>query len=294
MGKDTTTEMRRWIHFAAKRVGSLLLVSLVGGLFGATLVRFAPGYGVDERELDPRLSRTSVEFIRNSHRLSSGIFTYYGHFLAGAVHGDLGDSQWLQRPISDLIRERFPLTVRSVLFGTSLAWLAAFAVSVGAACFPNLAVELSATLVSGFLIALPSAVVAMFAVYARAPVSLAIAVVIFPKVFRYVRNLLAHANTQPHVLAAHAHGLGTARILSHHLLPSIFPSLLALLGVSLSMAFGAAIPIEALCDSPGVGQLAWQATLNRDVPLVTALTLLVTFVTVSTNSFTHVAGRGDT
>src|SRR5437899_7909220 len=31
-----------------------------------------------------------------------------------------------------------------------------------------------------------------------------------------------------------------------------------------SMAFGAAIPIEVICDSPGIGKLAWQAALGRE------------------------------
>jgi peptide/nickel transport system permease protein len=66
-------------------------------------------------------------------------------------------------------------------------------------------------------------------------------------------------------------------------LPLVSPALFALLGVSLSVAFGAAIPIEALCDSPGVGQLAWQAALNRDLPLIMNLTLLVTLITVAGN-----------
>jgi len=34
----------------------LLLVVLIGGFLGATLVRLGPGFGTDERELDTRLS----------------------------------------------------------------------------------------------------------------------------------------------------------------------------------------------------------------------------------------------
>ena len=56
-----------------------------------------------------------------------------------------------------------------------------------------------------------------------------------------------------------------------------------MLGVSLSMAFTAAIPVEAVCDSPGIGQLAWQAALARDLPLLTNLTLIVTAVTLGGN-----------
>lgn len=267
----------------------LAAVCLLGGLLSASLVRLSPGYGVDERELDPRLSQASMEAIRNSHRLNGGLLTYYGRYLAGAVHGDLGFSQWLQRPISSLIKERFPVTAESVLAGVSLAWLVALALSLAGVFFRGLYFDISTTLVSGVLIALPAAVVAIFSVYLRAPVFVAIAVVTFPKLFRYLRNLLNDAYSQPYILAARARGISQSKILLHHVLPLASPALFALLGVSLAVAFGAAIPIEALCDSPGVGQLAWQAALNRDLPLIMNLTLLVTLITVAANMLANIA-----
>src|SRR5215472_14924729 len=109
--------MRARIQRIVGRLLMLAAVCLLGGLLSASLVRFSPGYGVDERELDPRLSLSSVEAIRNSRHLHSGLLSYYGHYLAGAVRGDLGTSEWLQRPISSLIKERFPVTAKSVLFG---------------------------------------------------------------------------------------------------------------------------------------------------------------------------------
>jgi peptide/nickel transport system permease protein len=269
----------------------LAALSLLGGLLSASLVRFAPGYGVDERELDPRLRRASVEAIRNAHQLNSGLLSYYGHYLMGAVQGDFGNSEWLQRPISSLIKERFPVTGRAVLLGVLLAWVLALAISLGSALSRGFFFDISGTLLSSLLIALPAAVIAVFSVYLRAPVFVAIAVVTFPKLFQYLRNLLAHAYAQPYILAAQARGIGRARILFRHVLPLASPALFALFGVSLSMAFGAAIPIEALCDSPGVGQLAWQAALNRDLPLIMNLTLLVTLVTVAANSLASMANE---
>ena len=64
-----------------------------------------------------------------------------------------------------------------------------------------------------------------------------------------------------------------------HVIPSSLPQLLALAGVSLSIGFGAAIPIEVICDIPGVGQLAWKAALARDLPLLVSLTFLVLAMT---------------
>lgn len=267
----------------------LVALCLLGGLLSASLVRFAPGYGMDERELDPRFSRASIEAIRNSRRLNGGLLSYYAHYLAKALHGDFGTSEWLQQPISSLIKERFPVTAKSVLIGVSLAWGLSLLISVASVLFRGLFFDISGTLVSGILIALPAAVVAIFSVYLRAPVSLAIAVVTFPKLFRYLRNLLTHSYAQPYILSAHARGLGQTRILFHHVFPLASPALFALFGVSLSMAFGVAIPIEALCDSPGVGQLAWQAALNRDLPLIMNLTLLITLITVAANLLASIA-----
>lgn len=267
----------------------LVVFCFGGGLLSASLVRFAPGYAVDERELDPRLSPASVEAIRNAHRLNSNLFSYYGHYLARTVHGDLGSSEWLQQPISSLIRERFPVTAKSVVIGVLLAWGMALAISFASVLSRGLFFDISGTLLSGLFIALPAAVVAIFSVYLHAPVFLAIAVVTFPKLFRYLRNLLTHAYSQTYVLAAQARGIGQVRILFHHVVALVSPALFALLGVSLSLAFGAAIPIEALCDSPGVGQLAWQAALNRDLPLIMNLTLLITLITVAANWLANVA-----
>jgi ABC-type dipeptide/oligopeptide/nickel transport system permease component len=61
--------------------------------------------------------------------------------------------------------------------------------------------------------------------------------------------------------------------------------------VSFAIAFGAAIPIEALCDSPGMGQLAWHAALSRDLPLIVNVTLIVCLVMLAANSFADLAGR---
>jgi peptide/nickel transport system permease protein len=60
--------------------------------------------------------------------------------------------------------------------------------------------------------------------------------------------------------------------------------MIALAGITVSIALGANIPVEALCGLPGIGQLAWQAALSRDLPLLVNLTVLVTLVTLLANS----------
>jgi ABC-type dipeptide/oligopeptide/nickel transport system permease component len=42
--------------------------------------------------------------------------------------------------------------------------------------------------------------------------------------------------------------------------------------------------VEAVCDLPGIGQLAWKAALGRDLELLVNLTMIVTMVTLLANS----------
>jgi peptide/nickel transport system permease protein len=147
------------------------------------------------------------------------------------------------------------------------------------------------TIVSGTFLCIPAAVLALLSVLWNVPGSLAIALIVFPRIYRYARNLLAKSSSLPHIITARAKGLGEFRILFWHVLPGVTPQLLALAGVSVSVAVGAAIPVEALCGLAGVGQLAWQAALARDLPLLVNITILVTLVTLLANSGADVIGH---
>jgi len=270
---------------------SLICLGLGGALISATLLRFAPGYGVDERELDPRWSTRSIETLRQKQLHQEGLGSFYFHYLSALARGDLGESDSLKRPVRELLRQRLPVTGNSVVRGLGVAWLAAgLLASLGLASRGWL-YEASGTAFSSLLLSLPSAVVAMLAVHLRTPVFCAISVVVFPRLYRYIRSLLVRSYDEPHVLAARARGLGSAAIFCWHVLPVAASPLLALFGVSFAIAFGAAIPIEALCDSPGMGQLAWHAALSRDLPLIVNITLVVCLVMLAANSFADLAGR---
>ena len=286
-----TKQSTNLFRLALQRLFFLACLGLVGALISATLVRFAPGYGVQERELDPRWRAESVEALRQQQALHQGLFSYYVHYLSALAHGDLGESDSLKRPVRELLRQRLPVTGNSVVRGLGVAWLAAALLASFGLATHGWFFEASTTALNGLLLSLPSAVVAMLAVHLRTPVFCAIAVVVFPRLYSYIRNLLLRSYDQPHVLAARARGLGSRAILFRHVLPLAAPPLLALFGVSFAIAFGAAIPIEALCDSPGLGQLAWQAALSRDLPLIVNVTLIVALVMLAANSLADLAGR---
>jgi len=280
-----------WIRRLLRHLLTLFLTLLLGGLLGATLVRLAPGFGVDERELDTRLSEQSIQALQQSHTSENNILRFYARYLNGLFHGHLGVSRSLRRPVAELFAERAPVTLRSVALGLMGGWLFGCALALFGAARPKWTYDVFTTVISGLFLCLPSAVLALLILYFDGPSPLAIALVIFPRIFRYSRNLLLQTYNLPHVLMAKAKGLHGSRILLWHVVPSAAPSLLALVGVSVSMALGAAIPIEVICGSPGIGQLAWQAALGRDLPLLVNMTLFVTLVTLTANSASDLACR---
>ena len=259
-------------------------IVLLGGLLSATLVRLAPGFDTDEHQLDPHLSKESVLALRESRAGEQNVLRYYVVYLRGAVHGDLGVSHTLGQPVQRLLRDRWPVTLRVAGIGLLLGWLLATALAFAVSLSRLSAYEILGTTVSGAFLCIPAAVLALLSVIFNAPGYLAIALIVFPKIYRYSRNLLAKAYSLPHITSARAKGLGEVRILMWHVLPTAGPQMIALAGITVSTALGASIPVESLCGLPGIGQLAWQAALARDLPLLVNVTVLVTLVTLLANS----------
>lgn len=272
--------------------GRLLLVPLTilaGGLLAATMGRLAPGFGTDERELEVGRSESSLQVLRQSSAPENNLLVFYRDYLGGLLHGNLGFSRSHNRPVSELLAERFPLTLRGVGIGLAGGWLLGLALAGPAAFCRAPFFDVLGSMLSGAFLCLPSALLALLLLLAGAPGSFAICFVVFPRVFRYTRNLLVAAADLPHVLMARAKGVSRMQILLRHVTPPALPQILALAGVTVSMALGAAIPVEVLCDMPGVGQLAWQAALARDLPLLVNLTAAATAVTLTANSLSDLA-----
>lgn len=266
-----------WLRYLA----SALLTLLLAGLLGATLIRFGPGYETDERALDPRYSDSTAAVISKESARDSNVFFFYGRYLRGAMHGDFGISRSFELPVTQLIRARGAVTLQLIAEGLLLGWVAGLALAGAASFFRWPFLALGAEALSGIALSFPAAVFALLIFLARGPVFLVLALAIFPRVFRYARELFENARAEPIVEAARTRGIPEFLIFRRYIMKFAWPPLLALAGVSFSIAFGALIPVEVVCDIPGIGQLAWKAALSRDLPVLVTLTLLVTAVTVT-------------
>lgn len=273
-------------------LGRLLALMLAASFIGALQIRAAPGFSSDAQELNSGLSSESIQALRQSHLADSNIPRFYLHYLGSLVRGDLGISRSLNQPVRQLLRDRLPVTARSLGLVLLIAWILGLTMATAAETLRSRFLTLMGDVLSGAFISTPAAALALVFVLLGLPPFAAAALLVFPKIYRYSSNLLRDGYQQPHVLMARARGAGGWRILFWYVAPSCFAQGMALLGVSISLAIGVLLPIEVICDVPGIGQLAWQAAQSRDLALLVNLTMIVTFLTVSATTLSDAVGRG--
>jgi peptide/nickel transport system permease protein len=266
---------------ALRRLFAALITLSLAFVCSAVLLRLAPGFGVDEREMDHRLSRETVDSMRRERAEKRQLLSFSVRFFRGLMQGNLGISEAYGRPVSELVSERAETTGRAVAAGLCFGWVAAVLAALAASRDRTGLGVLSAASVSALLISVPSALIAIFCLLVGLMPSAAIAAVVFPRVFPHAHELFRQQFEAPHVVMARARGVFGTRLLAAHVVPPALGPLIALAGASVPLAFGAAIPIESLADSAGLGQLAWQAALARDMPVLVTITLLLAVVSVA-------------
>jgi peptide/nickel transport system permease protein len=250
---------------------TLVIVVLV--MIGSTvLVRYAPGYLSDPGEMNSRYAHAvraelSAESAR-SHSVTQMLLTE----VTGMTRGSAGISRQFDVPVLELIRPRLAVTgellLRSLLLGWALALCASLIASAGKE--PSKLWQAPATL----LLAVPTAAMATLCLLAESggPV-LVMALLVAARDFKFLHRILRRAWLEEHLLHARAQGIRPGRLLVAHVVPAFFTQLAALAGLSIVTTLSALVPVEVLFNVHGLGQLAWNAALNRDLPVLLAVTL---------------------
>ncbi len=254
---------------------SVLLLAVTAALATAVLMQLAPGFFTDEAELNPAYGRAVETQLREQQRSGPGALARTSAILVDWLHLDFGRSRTWDVPVSEIIRSRAPRSLGLLLRALPLSWLLATAAALVWSSRPRPLYELSATLIVAAALATPAGVLATLCILTgRGGPVLVITALLSARLFRFLRGLLQQAWSAPYITAARAFGMPSARILLRGVWPQLLPPLLPLAGMSLMTALAAIVPVEVLFDQPGLGKLAWQATSNRDLPVLLAVTLL--------------------
>jgi len=100
---------------------------------------------------------------------------------------------------------------------------------------------------------------------------------------RYARGSLLETLEKEFILAARAKGLSEREVLKRHALPNAWNSLLTLFGFSFANIISASFLVEIIMGWPGIGRLAYDAMLTKDVYVLMASLLAGTVFLVFGN-----------
>ncbi|MFV0535622.1 MAG: ABC transporter permease [Cumulibacter sp.] len=272
-------------------LGSALLVHILIALLPADAATVIAGPGADP----DRVARLRAEL-----GLDDGVFTQTGHWLAAAVRGDFGTSLMSGESVSEVLGERIAVSAAVVI----PAWL--LTVSVGTALALIVAVDGSrrtrwVQVVAGGLSGVPEAIVATGLVLLLAtwldwlpPVSLIrpgdsvlddpsllilpIAALTLPATAWLLRALRGPAGDvagRRYVTESRLRGRSASSVAARHVLPVLLPLIVQNAAVLAGAILAGSVVVEQIVALPGVGDLLSQAVATRDVPVIQAVTVLI-------------------
>jgi peptide/nickel transport system permease protein len=178
--------------------------------------------------------------------------------------------------VTELISSRTKKTAKLLASGVSCGWLLALTFALPLSARRTRSGEGFIVAPAAILLAIPIGALATACLLSNmgGPI-LVLTALIGVRDFKLVYRLLRQTWNRPHFLFAHAQGFSTKQVVRVHLLPGLTSELFALATMSIVLALSAIVPVEVIFDVPGLGQLAWSAAMNRDMPVLLAVTLLM-------------------
>jgi peptide/nickel transport system permease protein len=280
------------------------------------LVAVAPGeplLGPDERLVDPQVRAE----LRRQFGLDQAAPVRYVRYLRQVARGNLGESFSLHRPVADALAEAIPNT----LLLTGAALLVDFMIGLALGVYQALRVHRLPDVVLGnvtlFLYSVPTFWLALilllvFGAWLRwfpvggmsdpilcpsvsslycaldrlwhlALPALTLGLVGAAGTARFQRAAMLEVAGQDYIRTARAKGASERRVLLRHQLRNALLSFITLFGLAFPFLLTGAVLIETIFAWPGMGRLATDAILRRDVPLVNAAVLLASVLVVVGN-----------
>jgi len=257
-----------------KRFGRTFAVVVLVVAGSTVLVRFAPGYLSDAREMDARYGGVARAELAVEADRSNSVWQMLRTEFGGWATGDLGISRQYEVPVLELITPRLAVTGRLMLWAIVLAWTLSISAALLSSARQNPSMLWQAPAV--LLLAVPTAAMATLCLIVDkgGPV-LVMTLLLAARDFKFLDRMLRKAWRDPHLLHARAQGLSPLRLVRAHILPGIRSQLLALATLSIVTALSALVPVEVIFGVPGLGQLAWNAAMSRDLPVLLAVTMIM-------------------
>jgi peptide/nickel transport system permease protein len=225
----------------------------------------------------------------------------YWVFISNAVRGNLGKSLADKGDVAQLIGERLPNSAAIGVPALVLSTLLGVSMGVAAAVRRDTWLDKSMRVIAVLGQSMPAFWVSIMAIFIFSvvlrvlPTSgmgspdhyiLPIAVLTFfalPQRMRLMRSSLLEILGAEYVKQARAKGLSERAVVWRHAVRNALSPQLTSFGLTLAFAITGAVLVETVFSWPGLGQLAYQAMLSRDYPLIQGTVLLVAVLVVGAN-----------
>jgi peptide/nickel transport system permease protein len=289
--------------YVARRLLQMLLV-----IFGVTilvffLIHLVPGDPA-RTILGTHATPQRVQLLHEEWGLDKPLPVQYELFMKRLVQGDLGSSLFFDVPAGRLVLERLPVTLWliglgalfSVLIAVPLATIAAArregmsdhvirAVPLVGLGFPSfwigIMLLLAFALNSGRLFPVGGYGSGFFGhLHSMILPALTVALGVTPILVRSLRASLLEVFEADYITTARSKGLPERRVLIRHALRNAIISMVSVLAVSIGFLVGGTLIIEQVYALPGIGQLMYNSILQRDFPVVQAVTLVFAIMVV--------------
>lgn len=236
--------------------------------------------------------------------LDQPFLVQYGHWLKGALTGQMGNSYSFKVPVIEKLKSCFWPTLELALLSLLLMLIIAIPLGILSAVYQNEWCDYAVRGLTFLGVSIPSFWVGLillrvFGVNLRwvsvsggstdfksiilPAVTLAFAMA--AKYTRQVRVAVLEELRQDYVTGARMRGLSEAQILWRHVLPNAMLPLVTLLGLSLGSLLGGTTVVEIIYNWPGLGAMAVKAISCQDYPLIQGYVLWIALLYMVINLF---------
>ncbi len=267
--------------------------------------------------INPQADQMERERAIAAFGLDQPLWTQYGKFLLGALHGDLGRSFVHSTPALGLILERMPATLELAVAAMLIAVALGIPLGLWAGLKPNsvagrsimagsiLGFSLPTFWVGLMLIMVFSIMLGWLPSNGRGPTTMLLGVpvsflswegwrhLILPAanlalfklalLIRLTRAGTREALTQDYVKFARAKGLRNSRVIGVHVLRNILIPIVTVIGLEFGSVIAFAIVTESVFAWPGMGKLLIDSINLLDRPIIVAYLMVIVSLFIAIN-----------
>ncbi len=292
--------IKRFAGFCAVVFGVLLLTFL--------LIHLVPGDPV-EVMLGDAVTVADRAQLRAELGLNQPLIQQFGTYLTKLAHGDLGRSIHTKTPIVELIKTRYPTTLKLAFLSLFIGLSIGIPLGIYAALKAGKWQDLIVTIVSVRLSAMPAfwlgpMLMLIFAVWLGwLPVSgmesnasivlpaLTLGLGLSAILTRMTRTSLLEVLNDDYIRTARAKGLTEANVIIRHALRAALLPIITIVGLQMGSLLAGTVITETIFSWDGIGRLLVESIEKRDYPVTQACVLVVALSYVLVNLLTDILYR---